>query len=266
MDAHRELEDPTKRSALFQLRGRLERLRLATIHDADASTDDIQDDLTEEQVAIETDGECPDKPDEGNPAAHAAALASGKPRALFGRRRTHNEQLIVNACGVIAGRVTMFGSEGIDGARVALKGTYPTPESVPQVVFYDNACRLKAHLNKMDPAEREHFKSCALPVDAFHMKTKHKASDQFCADNCNPVLFDDLMVGNQWRFNSSVAEMTNAWFGGFQAMVREMRADRYDFFLDEMIKWRNTMMIAELNKKGADCRVVPADILLYPNH
>ncbi|TCD64720.1 hypothetical protein EIP91_003676 [Steccherinum ochraceum] len=252
-------EDRTKAAQLSEkmatgpvLRSRLERLRMASLHEADTSTEDEQppqgEELTEEQVAVEEDGECPDKPEEGNPAAQAAALASGKPRALFGRKRTHNEQLIVNACGIIAGRVTMFGSEAVDGARVALVGTYPTPRSVPQVVFYDNACRFKAHLEGpgMSDEQRKHFKYCAMPVDAFHMKTKHKITDQFCQANCNPVLFEDLIVG-------------------FQAMVREMRADRYDFFLDEMIKLRNRMTVDDLDKKGADCREIPARLLLYPD-
>jgi hypothetical protein len=32
-------------------------------------------------------------------------------RALFGRRRTHNEQIMVHPCGVIVARQTFFGLE-----------------------------------------------------------------------------------------------------------------------------------------------------------
>jgi hypothetical protein len=39
-------------------------------------------------------------------------------RARFGRRRTHNEQLCVFSCGVVAGRATFFGSEAPNGVRV----------------------------------------------------------------------------------------------------------------------------------------------------
>ena len=38
-------------------------------------------------------------------------------------------------------------------------------------------------------------------------------------------MFPDLIVNDKWRFNSSAAEVTNAWFGGFQSIVREMRVD-----------------------------------------
>lgn len=90
-----------------------------------------------------------------------------------------------------------------------------------------------------------------MPVDAFHMKTKHKDSDEYCGTRCNPAMFPDCMIGDKWRFNSSAAEMTNAWIGGFSSIVREMRADRYDFFLDEMIKYRNRMIVSTLDNSGA---------------
>lgn len=99
--SHRALEDPNGRSALFVLRRRLERLRTSALEDNGAG-------LTEELTDYNVDGECPSKSDEGN----------SKPRARFGRRRTHNEQLVVATCGVILGRATMFGSEGIDGVMV----------------------------------------------------------------------------------------------------------------------------------------------------
>lgn len=56
--------------------------------------------------------------------------------------------------------------------------------------------------------------------------------------------------------------MTNTWLGGFQAIVREMREDRYDFFLDEMIKQRNRMFIADLRNCGARPYHIPHTALL----
>ena len=103
---------------------------------------------------------------------------------------------------------------------------------------------------------------CALPVDVFHMKSKHKESDDFCGQYCNPALFEELMVGGKWRFNSSAAEMTNAWFGGFHSIVREMRKDHYDFFLDEMIRRRNAMIVRSLCARGVSCYQIPRTYLL----
>ena len=100
---HRALEDTSGRSALFVLRRRLERLRASAVEDGGQGT-------TDELIDVDDDGECPSKPDSGNM----------KPRARFGRRRTHNEQLIVATCGTILGRATMFGSEGVDGTRVCV--------------------------------------------------------------------------------------------------------------------------------------------------
>lgn len=110
---------------------------------------------------------------------------------------------------------------------------FPTKHSFPGVIFYDNNCHVKA---VTDTLQDRHFDRVALPVDVFHMKTKHKESDDHCNHDCNPALFTDLMIGDKWRFNLSATEVTNAWFGGYQSIVREMCVDQYNFFLDEMIK------------------------------
>lgn len=94
------------------------------------------------------------------------------------------------------------------------------------------------------------------------MKTKHRESDKFCNEWCNPVRFPDLIKDGKWTFNSSAAEMTNAWFGGFKAVVREMRVDKYNFFLDEMIKQRNRLIVAELCKRHAHPIQIPRIDLL----
>ena len=86
----------------------------------------------------------------------------------------------------------------------------------------------------------------------FHFKTKHKVSDVDCGKNCNPYLWPVLRINDtEWRFNSSAAEQVNAWYGGFQAIVREMQVDRYNFFLNEMVKRRNRLIIEDLRRRGA---------------
>lgn len=73
-----------------------------------------------------------------------------------------------------------------------------------------------------------YFEQMALPVDVFHFKSKHKQSDVFCGQHCNPALWPELMdeKTKKWIFNSSAAEMVNLWLSGFRAMTRLMRSDR----------------------------------------
>lgn len=54
------------------------------------------------------------------PAAHPLHPRGGCKhiRVQFGRRRTHNEQLIVTPCGLIIARTTFFGSEAVSSVRV----------------------------------------------------------------------------------------------------------------------------------------------------
>ena len=56
--------------------------------------------------------------------------------------------------------------------------------------------------------------------------------------------------------------MTNAWFAGFRAIAREVRQDRYDFFLDEMIKQRNRFTVSELKRRGHAPWNIPRESLL----
>jgi hypothetical protein len=47
-------------------------------------------------------------------------------------------------------------------------------------------------------------------------------------------------------------------------MVREMQADRYDFFLDEMILRRNNTLIKDLERRGQMPYLIPRSELLKP--
>lgn len=62
--------------------------------------------------------------EDAGPTAHPSAPTSGNKRlrGQFGRRRTHNEQLIVAPCGVIVARTTFFGAEAIKTVRVSHPG------------------------------------------------------------------------------------------------------------------------------------------------
>ena len=109
---------------------------------------------------------------------------------------------------------------------------------MPEHIFFDNNCQL-AKIVKNDPV----FQNVGLTVDVFHFKCKHSEKDIFCQTYCNPAAYPELQgEGNKdWYFNSSIAEQTNVWLGGYQAICREMHVDRYNFFLDEMVRRRNIM-------------------------
>ncbi|RXW12782.1 hypothetical protein EST38_g13072 [Candolleomyces aberdarensis] len=121
--------------------------------------------------------------------------------------------------------------------KLFLKMIFPTRESLPQVIWHDNNCKVQSMLQK---DQDFYFKNCTMPVDVFHFKSKHKESNTQCNPTCNPAKWKELQTSDgKWRFNSSAAEQANIWFGGYQAIVREMEAIRYDFYLDEMIKQHN---------------------------
>lgn len=99
-------------------------------------------------------------------------------------------------------------------------------------------------------------------VDVWHFLHKHKSTHQFCQLNCNPADYPELMGpdGKSWAFNTSVAEQSNGWINGYTSMCREMQAVKYNFFLDEMIRLRNIIVVARLVAQGHNPRHAP------PNH
>lgn len=121
-----------------------------------------------------------------------------------------------------------------------IKRVYHTGGSFkPNHIFFDNNCTLSKMVR-----DDIFFQDIGLSVDVFHFKCKHAVTDEWCQLNCNPEAFPELHGERDegWFFNSSVAEQTNVWIGGYHAICREMLTERYCFFLDEMIMRRNEMM------------------------
>ena len=54
------------------------------------------------------------------PCDTKSVTGNRKVKAQFGRRRTHNEQLLVRPCGVIFARATFFGAEAVSNVLVSL--------------------------------------------------------------------------------------------------------------------------------------------------
>jgi hypothetical protein len=95
--------------ARFQLQERLQRARIAHPSVADMEDRDpselIDDDIEEEIEVGDVHGAVPQQ--------------SKKIRAQFGRKRTHNEQVIVAPCGMIIARETFYGAEGVASVVVS---------------------------------------------------------------------------------------------------------------------------------------------------
>lgn len=115
----------------FQLQERLQRTRMAgasTAGGGAASSGEIAvnsndwDDADEDAFEIDPNGQA--LPAGSGPASQMPQAGStpSRPatrvRAEFGRKRTHNEQIIVAPCGVIIARATFYGAEAIGSVAV----------------------------------------------------------------------------------------------------------------------------------------------------
>ncbi|KAJ3500454.1 hypothetical protein NLJ89_g9787 [Agrocybe chaxingu] len=220
---HAALEDQhiQRGKAMFQLRAKLKRANISV--PLDSAPDDGATVVHDQEDEIEVEVQ--------------STVSKKKLKAIFGRRRTHNEQLIMRPCGIIISRATFYGAEAITDVNTFAKATFPTPQSTPEFFIFDNNCQL----HYWQKANHEtHFENTGQPVDVFHFKSKHKESDTHCQTYCNPAAFPELIDGDKWRVNTSICEQSNVWLGGYQAILRDMEGTRFNFYLDEMIKRRNS--------------------------
>jgi hypothetical protein len=115
-----------------------------------------------------------------------------------------------------------------------VKKTFSVPGArKPEHLIYDSNCNA---LKEVEAHCDAWFTSVGMCVDIFHLRTKHKV----CWTCCDPKHYPELInPDGSWYFNSSIAEQTNVWLGGYHAIVQEMAPVKYNFFLDEMVMQRN---------------------------
>ncbi|THU77374.1 hypothetical protein K435DRAFT_594271, partial [Dendrothele bispora CBS 962.96] len=156
--------------AVFQLKLRYERARRA-----------------DEQANLDWDFGNADL-DTGSDAVFQAVVETGKGakkqkstvRAQFGRRWTHNEQLIIAPCGTILARETFYFSEAFSAVAQLVRDTFEGRRK-PNHFIFDCNCILSKYVRKhIDPATRDFFEDIGLAVDVFHFKCKHSEKDTYC--------------------------------------------------------------------------------------
>jgi hypothetical protein len=101
---HAALEKKHKQqgTAFFQLHRKLQRANTSNPVDSEAA------ELTAEEVE---EMELTDKKDDQSSCPSKPDMGIWKIQALFGRRHTHNKQIMVRPCGMIVARQTFFESE-----------------------------------------------------------------------------------------------------------------------------------------------------------
>ncbi|KAG2152954.1 hypothetical protein DEU56DRAFT_850012, partial [Suillus clintonianus] len=187
--------------------------------------------------------------DDEEDRACEAKETQGKLKAIFRRQRTNNEQLVVRPCGIINARSTMYHHEAVSNVLLLIEQIYSLPRArKPQHLIYNSNCNA---LREVRSRQIKFFDGVGMCVDAFHHRTKHKASDTLCREHCDMKAYPELLdEDGGYYFNSSIAEQINVWFGAFHNICREMTPVKYEFFLDEMIIRCNRVTLATLHTQG----------------
>jgi hypothetical protein len=149
----------------------------------------------------------------------------------------------------LTARATFFGAEAVSNVLFFIKKVFSVPGAEkPQHLIYDTNCDAKQQVLARGDS---YFDDIGMCVDVWHFLNKHKVSHTFCQAHCNPADYPELMTPEgKWFFNTSIAEQTNVWLGGYHAMCREMLPVKYNFFLDEMIRLKNEVVVEKLRQGG----------------
>jgi hypothetical protein len=160
---------------------------------------------------------------------------------------TYCVQTLQWACGVPIGWGKCYDSEGVSQVFAILNRLFPEqdPQSRPSFLFYDNACRLLAHIVTHHQTS-SWLQSTRFLVDAWHY-VNHRATDQLCRFWCNPAPADgsqpDLVITKEENgqtltvraYNTETAEQLNAWLTAFEVPMRQMTNYNFDFFMHTIL-------------------------------
>ncbi|KAG8941897.1 hypothetical protein FRC03_003878 [Tulasnella sp. 419] len=166
----------------------------------------------------------------------------------FKAGKTYCVQTIQWACGVPIGWGKCYKSESVSQVLGILNNTFPenAPQDRPSFVFYDNACKLLAHIITQN-SDDAWLDTTRFLVDSWHY-VNHRATDVLCQTWCNPAPADgsqpDLVIKHTDEegqpflaraYNTETAEQLNAWLSSFEGPLRQMTDYNFDFFMHVLL-------------------------------
>ncbi|KAJ7104619.1 hypothetical protein C8R44DRAFT_640225, partial [Mycena epipterygia] len=188
--------------------------------------------------------------------ASKSETGNHKYKALFGRSRTHNLQSICRPCGVIVAQASFYNTKAVSNVLLFVQKVFSIPcvHKLEHLVYNTN-CDAKQQV-LAHPNHWWWYHDVGMSVDVFHFLNKHDINHEFCQKYCNPMSFLEMLgPDGKWFFNTSVAEQTNVWLGGYQSICREMLPTKFNFFLNKMIRLCNQVTITKLEADGHNPRV-----------
>lgn len=178
----------------------------------------------------------------------------------FRARKTYCIQTLQHACGVPISWMKMYSSESPTQVMAFLRRTFPTANSRPSYIFYDNACTILAHV-VTQLRLRSWLQTSRFLCDAWHY-INHRSDDLLCRVWCNPAPADgsqpDLVINNvdehgrsysTRAFNTETAEQFNAWITSHEASLKQMSEYNFDFTVHCLLLIYREMMEARIMKR-----------------
>ena len=162
-----------------------------------------------------------------DPCPSKSAVGNQTLKAQFGHQRTHNEQTLVNPCGVIFTHTTMFGTQAASNFLNTL--------SVPGVqksehIIYNINCDVRQQAEK-DPW----LKGVGMCVDTWHLCNNDAITHQYCQLHCNPAQYPELMM--PLESGSLIHQLHNRWMHVLGDIILYVRRCYQPSLIYFLMKW-----------------------------
>ncbi|KAI9337207.1 hypothetical protein BDR26DRAFT_981053 [Obelidium mucronatum] len=186
-----------------------------------------------------------------------AARLKGIPESVC-----HQEKHESSQSGMVKYVKKLFTFESNDDILPMMVATFDALGEDPSHLYYDKNCiKLRSIAKKLRDlgeitSESSDFHIGLLRVylrvffllDEFHF-LRH--TEEFCTRYCNPSYGKDncKRVGVS-DFNTQIAEQTNVWFGEVSHIMKNLDACQHDFFMWNLVDFRNEQIGKRLEKKN----------------
>ncbi|KAF8869479.1 hypothetical protein CPB84DRAFT_1818630 [Gymnopilus junonius] len=180
------------------------------------------------------------------------------PRAhFFGSSKFYCVETVCAPCGVVIAWTKFNKSESPTHILNFLQSIFPTRESRLSYVCIDKACRVLRTAIANGTWRTVWRDTTRFIVDAYHYRN-HRLTDFLCRKWCNPAPLNGSAPNLvriaydkngrpylQRAYNTQACEQLNAWLGGFESILKQMKIGNFDWFLHAMLFYHTQQVIAK---------------------
>ncbi|KDR76048.1 hypothetical protein GALMADRAFT_225770 [Galerina marginata CBS 339.88] len=182
---------------------------------------------------------------------------------FFSPARFYCVETICKPCGVVVAWTKFAKAESETNVLKFLETVHPTPETRPQYICIDKACRV-LRTSIANGSWLQWQITSRFIVDSYYY-INHRLKDILCRTWCNPaplngsapnlvILEEDKNGVPQYKraFNTNACEHLNSWLGGYDSILKRMTISNFNWYLNTMLFLHTKRVLEKAGRKGSN--------------